>query len=123
MIDRLLSTMLAAVIVAACAVAAIAEILDDDDDDKRRGMLWLVNDRGYSVSEAIGKCDEVRTAECSAEDYAEEIASDVFGVTADQPLAAYIDYERFARDLVAGGDIDETEQDGESFLVTNANEF
>lgn len=104
-------------------LCAIAEILDYGDDDKRRGLLWLVNDRGYSISDAIDKCGDVLTADCSAEDYAAELASDVYGVTDNTPLSAYIDYERFARDLEIGGDIESTEQDGESFLVTNASEF
>lgn len=78
-------------------VAAIAELLAEDDDDKTRGLLWLVNDRGYSIADAIDKCEDVRT---------------------------YDDWEGVARDLIAGGDIDTGEDaDGTRFIVTNASEF
>lgn len=111
-------------------VAEIAEILYNDDDDKRRGLLWLVNDRGCSIADAIRQCDEVRTYETDAHnmaaDYAQELASDVvenFDERASQWPFNCIDWEAAGRELLIGGDIDETEQAGERFVVTNASEF
>lgn len=111
-------------------VAAIAEILGEDDDDKRRGLLWLVNDRGYSIADAIAKADEVRTYQADvhdlAADYAQELAADCiedFAERSSQWPFNCIDWEQAGRELEMGGDVDVTEQDGERFLVTNAGEF
>lgn len=104
-------------------VAAIAEVLGSDNQDTRRGFKWLIQDRGFTVAEAARRADEVRTSDGTATEYAEEFAADVYSEAMEGPLAAYIDFDRFARDLVLGGDIDEVELDGESFIVTNAHEF
>lgn len=104
----------------------LAEALADDDDDKRRGLLWLVNDRGYSVKDALVKCDEVRTSDESPQDYAYSLASDCienFDDKSSQWPFTCIDWESAAKELLIGGDIDETTQDGEIFLVVNAHEF
>lgn len=111
-------------------VAAIAEVLADDDDDKRRGLLWLVNDVGYKLADAIERCDEVRTYTADAfdlaADYAQELAAEVvedFERRASQWPFTCIDWTAAGRELLIGGDVAETAQDGERFLVTNAAEF
>lgn len=108
-------------------VAAIAEALADDDDDKRRGLVWLVDSVGYSVSDALDKCEDVRTFNGTAEEYAAELLEDSYSDALDKLpdlIRNHIDYEGIARDLEAGGDIAEAEDaDGSSFIVTNANEF
>jgi antirestriction protein len=104
-------------------VAAIAAVLDDGDEDKRRGLLWLVGSCGYKVADAIDRCDEVRTFDGTPTEYAEQFADDVYSEAELGPLASYIDYERFARDMMLGGDIAEADVAGERFIVTNANEF
>lgn len=111
-------------------VAALAEVLAEDDDDKRRGLLFLVNDLGLSVSDAVAKCDEVRTFDSDkfdlAADYAEELAADCiedFDNRAGQWPFNCIDWERAGRELLIGGDVSLYQQDGERFLVTNPGDF
>jgi hypothetical protein len=111
-------------------VAAIAAALGDGDEDKRRGLLWLVTDRGYEIGAALDRCEDVRTFEGSGhkavEDYAYELASDTIAdfesKAAHWPFNS-IDWAQAGRDLVLGGDIDECNLDGEYFIVTNAAEF
>ena len=111
-------------------LAAAAEILAGDDDDQRRGLLWLVNDRGCSITEAIDQCGDVRTYQADAldlaADYAQELAADViedFHDRSSQWPFNCIDWASAGKELEMGGDIDLTEQDGERFVVTNASEF
>lgn len=104
-------------------VAAAAEALDSDAEDTRRGFRWLVEDRGFSISEAARRAEDVRTFDGEASDYAEDFARDCYSEALEGPLGSYIDFERLGRDMVLGGDIDEADIGGERFLVTNANEF
>ena len=105
-------------------VAAVAEVLaSNEDNDTRRGFLWLVEDLGYSIAEAAGKAEDVRTFNGTSAEYAEDFASDCYSEILEGPLGSYIDFERFGRDLVLGGDVAEATIDGERFLVTNASEF
>jgi antirestriction protein len=101
-----------------------------EDDDKRRGLLWLVNDRGYTISDALERCDEVCTYQAGAwdlaADYAQELAADTvpnFDKLVEQWPLNCIDWEDAGRQLLIGGDIDLAELEGERFLVTNAAEF
>jgi hypothetical protein len=111
-------------------VAAIAEVLGEGDDDKRRGLLWLVNDCGWKIPDAIERCDEVRTYQSDiidvVADYAQELASDCvenFDNRASQWPFSCIDWKHAGNELLIGGDIAEVRQGGEYFLVTNASEF
>ena len=104
-------------------IAAVAAILADDNEDRRRGLVWLSRDCGYHLLDAIAQCDDVRTSDETPAEYAESFADACYSATELGPLAAYIDFERFARDMVLGGDIAEAEIDGARFIVTNANEF
>lgn len=107
-------------------VAAMAEILDDDDEDKRRGLFWLVGGLGYKVADAIQKCEDVRTYDGTAQEYAESFIDDCYSDALDKLpdlLKFHIDYEGITRDLLLGGDIAEVEAGEERFIVTNANEF
>jgi antirestriction protein len=102
-------------------VAAIAEALDDNT--KRIGLIWLMQDRGAKLADALDECDDVSWSEQDPADYAEELAADCYSAKELGPLAAYIDFERFARDMLLGGDIAQAEIDGERVLITNANAF
>lgn len=107
-------------------VAALAEILADDDDDKRRGLAWLVNDVGYKLADAISKCDEVRTYDGTAADYAADMAEECYSDALEKMpdlFKYHIDWEGVARDMEIGGDIAKTTQGGETFIITNAHEF
>lgn len=107
-------------------LAQLAEFLADADDDKRRGLTWLLHDRGCKLSEALDKAEDVRTYDGSASDYAAEFVEDCYSEALEslpEFIRYHIDYEGIARDLVLGGDIAVVDQDGEHFIVTNANEF
>jgi hypothetical protein len=111
-------------------VAALAEALDEGNEDKRRGLLWLINERGFTVTDAIYLCDDVRTftgdALNLARDYAYDLASETIP-NFDERSAAWpfdcIDWHEAGRALETMGEIEETRQDGERFLVTNADAF
>lgn len=111
-------------------VAAVAEVLAESDDDKRRGLLWLVNDCGYKISDAIDRCDEVRTFESDRHDlageYAYELASDTienFEEREGQWPFTCIDWEAAGKELLIFGDVAEFEADGERVLITNPRDF
>lgn len=110
-------------------VAALVEALADDGD-KRRGLQWLVGGGGYTLADAIERCEDVRTFSSDrfnlAADYAEELASETvenFEERAGQWPFNCIDWEAAGRELLMGGDICEVEGDGERYLITNAAEF
>lgn len=103
-----------------------AEILDGSDDGARRGLIWLVADRGYSITDAIAKADDVRTYDGTAEDYAAEFCEDCYSDALKKMpdfLRYHIDWQGVARDLRLGGDIDEATIEGERLIITNASEF
>jgi antirestriction protein len=111
-------------------VAAMAEVLARDGDDTRRGLLWLVNDVGYSISDALEKCGDVYTYQADVfdlvADYARELAGEFiegFEEKSAQWPFNCINWRDAGRELVIGGDIAEVRQDGEYFIVTNASEF
>lgn len=111
-------------------VATMAGILADDDADNRRGFLWLANERGCSIEAAAMRFGGVQIYQADAHDlaadYAQELASDCiedFAERSSQWPFNCIDWQQAGRELIMGGDVDETEQDGERFLVTNASEF
>jgi hypothetical protein len=107
----------------------LAEALEDDA--KRRGLLWLVEDRGYTIAAALACCEDVRTYDSDAHDlaadYAQELAADTienFEERAGQWPFSCIGWKDAGQDLMLGGDIDLYEsRHGERFLVTNAAEF
>jgi hypothetical protein len=113
-------------------LAELGELAEALEDDARRlGLLWLVQDRGLTITEALERCEEVQTFDGDAwhdlaADYALELAADTipnFDKRAAQWPFSCIDWTAAGRELVMGGDVDLAELDGERFLVTNAAEF
>jgi antirestriction protein len=106
-------------------LGALAEALEDED--KRRGLLWLVNDRGASIADALDLCEDVQTYDSDAwdlvTDYAQELAAETIPDfdkrSAEWPFNC-IDWKDAGRTLELGGDVDLYELEGERFLVTNA---
>ncbi len=110
------------------ALGELAEALDDDD--KRRGLFWLIEDRGCSLTEALERCEEVQIYESDADDlaadYAQELAADTienFAERSSQWPFNCIDWKDAGRELTLGGDVDLYEGTEGRFLVTNAAEF
>lgn len=108
-------------------VASLSEILMGCDDDRRIGLLWLIDDVGYTIRDAIEKCDDVRAYSSNAfdilTDYAESFVSDCYSESELGVLSSYIDYSKLARDMLLGGDIAEFDGPDGSVIITNANEF
>lgn len=109
-------------------LGALAEALEDED--KRRGLLWLVNDRGCSIAEALDRCEDVQAYESDAwdlvTDYAQELAADTiadFDKRSEQWPFNCIDWKGAGRELAMAGEVDLYELHGERFLVTNAAQF
>lgn len=78
---------------------------------------YLFSNCGYEFDEALERYEDVQLTTESAEDYAYELAQEVFDLKG--PALQYFDGEAFARDLQMGGDIVEWGD----YLVTNANAF
>lgn len=109
-------------------VAALAGILAGGDADAITGLHWLIKDRGYSISDAIEECGDVRTYSSDAwdlaADYAQELAADCCDMKhADSWPYTCIDWKQAARELLIGGDIDEFDGPDGRVIITNANEF
>lgn len=70
--------------------------------------IYLADHVGYGINEITSHIDDVRIFKGSAEAYAEDYIEDT-GLLAEIPehLQFYFDVERFARDMVLGGDITE----------------
>jgi antirestriction protein len=110
-------------------VAAVAEALNDGESSAF-AVHWLIEDRGFSISDACEKASDVVVYQSDAHDLAADYAQEWVEECYSEQLEALpsilrysIDWERVARDLKLGGDIDEGEAFGERFLVTNASEF
>lgn len=107
-------------------VAEAAEVLAGDNEDLRRGLLWLVTDRGCSIRDAIDQCDEVSTYTSDAHDlladYAQERAEDIGPKIENWPYN-HIDWAAAGRELNMSGDVDLCDLDGQRFIVTNAAAF
>lgn len=110
-------------------VVAIAEGLTGGN---ALAFRWLVEDRGFSVSEAADRAEDVRIYQAEgvydlAADYAQELfeetrSSEERGRLNQWPFTC-IDWEAAGRELTIGGDVELAELGGERFLVTNASEF
>lgn len=90
----------------------------DGDSHEGKALLFLLGDRGMDLEEALEKYTDVSIFEGTALDYAHEFIDDCYNL--EGIAAQYFDYERFARDLVMGGDIEEIEH---NLLVTNPHDF
>lgn len=90
------------------------------DDDQLIAGKYL-RDNGHTIDSIIENIDNVQVFEGSASDYAYEFISDCHNLDEMMgTLASYFDYDKFANDLICGGDIVEI---GYNLFVTNANDF
>lgn len=93
------------------------EDLDDLDETEAAQILFLC-DCGYSLSDALGRYEEVSLFNGPAKDYAYDLIEETTEIP--ENLRYYIDYEAIARDMEINGEIVEINHD---LIVTNANEF
>ena len=91
------------------------EDLDGDDAIK---AIYLAEDLGYRLEDALDRLDDVHLFEGTAIEYAESYIEDT-GLLNEMPdnLRYYFDTEAFARDLLLGGDITELEVERTKYIV------
>lgn len=92
------------------------EDLDGEDVVK---AIYLAGDRGYAMAEIPDRLEDVILFEGNARAYAEDYLERT-GMLDQMPesLRFYFDVGAFARDLVLGGDITETDINGTTYVVS-----
>jgi len=92
--------------------------LEDLDGEDAIKAIYLIEDCGYSLEDALDRLDDVHLFEGTATEYAESYIGDT-GLLDEMPenLRCYFDTESFARDLLLGGDIAELEVDRTQYIV------
>lgn len=90
------------------------------DDHEKAALFYLVSVTGCTLSDALGKIDEVALYAGNLEDAAQELFDECYADNIPENLRSYIDYAAFARDCEHGGDMTEFEYGGETFTCTNA---
>ena len=94
------------------------EELEFLDETAATQLLFLLDDIGYSLSDALDRYEDVCLYEGKASDYAYDLYQECYEIP--EHLRFYIDYEAIARDMKINGEITELRYD---LLVTNANDF
>ena len=94
------------------------ERLEDLDETAATQLCFLLEDIGYSLSDALERYEEVCLFEGTAADYAYDLFEECYEIP--ENLRPYIDYEAVARDMKINGEISEISHD---LIVTNQNEF
>jgi len=94
----------------------LAEQLESMDVEQLVAIEFLL-DCGHDMSYALDKYDDVCVTSESLDEYAYGLLEDCYDVP--ENLIHYLDYRKFGRDLVLGGDVAELN----GYLVTNANDF
>ena len=91
------------------------EAMDEDDAVK---AIYLADHLGYLLDDMIDKLDDVCLFEGTAIEYAESYIEDT-GLLEQIPenLRFYFDSEAFARDMLLGGDINEIQDMGKTWVV------
>tara|TARA_R110001606_G_scaffold363430_2_gene517533 strand:- start:2737 stop:3246 length:510 start_codon:yes stop_codon:yes gene_type:complete len=75
-----------------------------DDEDKAIQVIYLLN-LGYTLDDALNKSDDVCLFHGLAEDYAYELFNECYDIP--ESLVHYIDYEKFANDMLISSEITE----------------
>ncbi|WP_262694705.1 antirestriction protein ArdA [Kordiimonas aquimaris] len=101
--------------------ANLKQWFDDFEDlggDDLIKATYLANDVGYSIDDILDRLDDIILFEGTALEYSESYIEDT-GLLNEIPenLRYYFDTESFARDLVLGGDICETEINGTNYII------
>jgi len=91
------------------------EELEADESIK---AIYLSEDLGYAMGDILDHLDDVNLFEGTALEYTESYIEDT-GLLEQIPenLRFYFDTEKFARDMVLGGDISGIEIDGANYII------
>jgi len=93
----------------------VYEELDDEDDLIK--VWYLVNHMGYSLEKVAARLEDVHFYEGTPEEYARESMeeSGLFDRVPEM-VVRYFDYDAYACDLMAGGDITAWNIDGKDYV-------
>jgi len=80
--------------------------------------IYLSEDLSYAIDDILDRLDDVNLFEGTTLEYAESYIEDT-GLLEQIPenLRFYFDTEKFARDMVLGGDISSIEIDGANYII------
>lgn len=108
-----------------CNIAEVieaAEAAEELSESEQAALFYLIDDRGESLTDALGQVEDVIIHCGDAEDAAREMLEDTGAFTgAPDLLIQYFNFESFARDCLLGGDFREVEHNGQTWTVTNHN--
>ena len=90
------------------------EILDDHE---HAAMYWLAQARNYTAKQSYDKYEDVNLFEGSLEDWAYNEIEEVHDLPDN--LHYYFDFEAYASDVEANGDIAQFDYEGTSYIVLN----
>ena len=91
----------------------------DLDDDTATRVRILLDHYGMDSDAALEHADDLQLFEGTPVEYAEQLVDDTGMLDgAPEELKRYFDYEAFARDLLAGGDIAEIDIAGKRYIAT-----
>lgn len=83
-------------------------------------LYFLVAVVGYNLDQALNKLDEPSITEGYLRDAAEALFDECWLYEVPENIRFYIDYDKFARDCVMGGDMCEFEYGNRTYTCTNA---
>ena len=88
------------------------------ESDSAIKAVYLSEDLGYAIDDILDRLDDVCLFEGTSLEYAEGYIEDT-GLLDQIPenLRFYFDTEKFAGDMVLGGDIFELEIDGKNYII------
>ena len=93
------------------------EELENLEETGATQLTFLLDDIGYSLSDALARYEDVCLYEGTAPDYAYDLYEDCYEIP--EHLRSCIDYDAIARNLKLGGDITELSHE---LIVTNAHD-
>ena len=95
--------------------------LEDLDEYDAAKLFYLVDNRRYTLAEALPLVDDVILFEGTLEQAAEDLFDECYLSQVPESIRPYIDYKKFARDCEMGSDMDEFEFAGVTYTCTNVN--
>ena len=90
-------------------------------ESDKLNLHYLIAVAGYTLVQAMDKLDEPSIYDGNLLDAASELFDECYLPSVPDNIKYYIDYEKFARDCLLGGDMCEFEYAGETYTCTNAN--
>lgn len=96
------------------------EDIEPLEDWQKATLFFLTGIRGYHLSDAMEKIDDVSLYQGELLEAATELFDECYAYQIPENIRFYIDYEKFARDCRLGGDMDEFEFGVHTWTCTNS---